>query len=365
MDPSDAEEEEEEDIELEKSTLTDEDLTEEENEETVKSKPSRRSSRPTAEQGSKPKRRRIVVTSESEGSGDEFKPEQAGGSSEEDEVVNNTSEEDEESEPETEPDSPVKPVKRKRPAEKPASAKPKPKTPTLPEPAKRAPLSSTITADTKSRLSAFSAPESFDSKANDSGAGGGGGATVWDHEKLDWLQDGRRKDAKRRRQSEEDYGPTTLYVPEDFLNKTTPGMRRWWQLKSEMFDTVLFYKVGKFYELYHMDSVIGVNQLGLTFMKGAWAHSGFPEIGFGRFSDGLVQKGYKGTQTYSVLDGANTSSASRRRQRWRVQGAAGPMGSALGPVPGRPTLLPAPHPVVTLHPRTGALREGKPFSRNP
>lgn len=232
-------------LQLDKSTLTDEDLTEEEDEETVKSKPSRRSSRATAEQGSKSKRRRIVVASDSEGSGDEFKPEQAGCSSEEDEeeVVNSMSEEDVESECEAEPDSPVKPVKRKRPIEKPSSAKPKPKTPTLPETAKRAPLSSTITADTKSRLSAFSAPESFDSQANGSSAGGQGGATVWDHEKLDWLQEGRRKDAKRRRQSEEDYDPTTLYVPEDFLNKTTPGMRRWWQLKSETFDAVLFFKV--------------------------------------------------------------------------------------------------------------------------
>uniref|UniRef100_A0A4W5M4D8 DNA mismatch repair protein MutS-like N-terminal domain-containing protein n=1 Tax=Hucho hucho TaxID=62062 RepID=A0A4W5M4D8_9TELE len=45
-----------------------------------------------------------------------------------------------------------------------------------------------------------------------------------------------------------------------------------------MFDAVLFYKVGKFYELYHMDAVIGVNQLGLTFMKVAWAHSGGPHL---------------------------------------------------------------------------------------
>lgn len=150
---------------------------------------------------------------------------------------------------------------------------------------------------------------------------------------------------------DEDYDPTTLFVPEDFLNRVTPGMRRWWQLKSNMFDTVLFYKVGKFYELYHMDAVVGVNELGLTFMKGTWAHSGFPEIGFGRFSDGLVQKGYKvarveqtetpemmearckalakptkfdrvvrrevcriitrGTQTYSVLDGAPSEAQSK------------------------------------------------------
>lgn len=51
--------------------------------------------------------------------------------------------------------------------------------------------------------------------------------------------------------------------------------------------------MGKFYELYHMDAVIGVRELGLVFMKADYAHCGFPEAGFGRYSDSLVQKGYK------------------------------------------------------------------------
>ncbi|XP_052428101.1 DNA mismatch repair protein Msh6 isoform X2 [Carassius gibelio] len=344
MDPSGDEEEEEEDMEVDKSTLSDADMSEEEVKE--KAKPSRRSSRAAAEKGQKPKRRRIVVASDSDDSGEEFKPDQAGGSSDEEEEEGVSSgAEEEESEPETEPDSPVKPVKRKRPSENPVKSKSKP------DPPKRAPAAvSSVASDTKSRLSAFSAPDNFESQSGNAN-GTDGGPTLWDHEKLEWLQDGKRKDAQRKRQSDENYDPTTLYVPEDFLNRTTPGMRRWWQLKSEMFDTVLFYKVGKFYELYHMDAVIGVNELGLTFMKGTWAHSGFPEIGFGRFSDVLVQKGYKvarveqtetpemmearcktlarptkfdrvvkrevcriitrGTQTYSVLDGAPSETQSK------------------------------------------------------
>lgn len=344
MDPSGDEEEEDEDMEVDKSTLSDADMSEEEVKE--KAKPSRRSSRAAAEKGQKPKRRRIVVASDSDDSGEEFKPDQAGGSSDEEEEEGVSSgAEEEESEPETEPDSPVKPVKRKRPSENPVKSKSKP------DPPKRAPAAvSSVASDTKSRLSAFSAPDNFESQSGNAN-GTDGGPTLWDHEKLEWLQDGKRKDAQRKRQSDENYDPTTLYVPEDFLNRTTPGMRRWWQLKSEMFDTVLFYKVGKFYELYHMDAVIGVNELGLTFMKGTWAHSGFPEIGFGRFSDVLVQKGYKvarveqtetpemmearcktlarptkfdrvvkrevcriitrGTQTYSVLDGAPSETQSK------------------------------------------------------
>ena len=45
------------------------------------------------------------------------------------------------------------------------------------------------------------------------------------------------------------------------------GHRQWWTLKSQYFDTVLFFKVGKFYELYHMDAVLGVKHLSLTYMR--------------------------------------------------------------------------------------------------
>lgn len=71
------------------------------------------------------------------------------------------------------------------------------------------------------------------------------------------------------------------------------GLRQWWDLKQRNFDVMLFFKVGKFYELYHMDAVIAVKELGLTFMKGDYAHCGFPEVAFSRFADALVSKGYK------------------------------------------------------------------------
>ena len=55
-------------------------------------------------------------------------------------------------------------------------------------------------------------------------------------------------------------------------------------------ETVLFFKVGKFYETYHMDAVIAVKELGLTYMRGNYAHSGFPEIAFPKMADQLVLK---------------------------------------------------------------------------
>ena len=51
--------------------------------------------------------------------------------------------------------------------------------------------------------------------------------------------------------------------------------------------------MGKFYELYHQDADVGVANCGLTYMRGAFAHAGFPEMRFDHFASMLVNKGYK------------------------------------------------------------------------
>lgn len=56
-------------------------------------------------------------------------------------------------------------------------------------------------------------------------------------------------------------------------------------------DSIL--QVGKFYELFHQDADVGMQELDLIYMKGDKAHSGFPEISYGKFADILVSKGYR------------------------------------------------------------------------
>ncbi|XP_037810676.1 probable DNA mismatch repair protein Msh6 isoform X1 [Lucilia sericata] len=116
---------------------------------------------------------------------------------------------------------------------------------------------------------------------------------VWPHQKLEFLKADKIKDKQGRRPDHPDYDPSTLYVPPKFLDSLSPGVRQWWVLKSESFDCVLFFKVGKFYELYHMDADVGVNELGFTYMRGEFAHSGFPEISFDKMASVLVERGYK------------------------------------------------------------------------
>ena len=49
--------------------------------------------------------------------------------------------------------------------------------------------------------------------------------------------------------------------------------------------------MGKFYELFHMDADIGMSELDLIYMKGSKAHSGFPEVSYGKYASQLVSKG--------------------------------------------------------------------------
>ncbi|KAF9416391.1 hypothetical protein HW555_006238 [Spodoptera exigua] len=115
----------------------------------------------------------------------------------------------------------------------------------------------------------------------------------WIHCKLEWLKPEKIRDAQKRRPDHPDYDPSTLFVPPEFYKNQTPAHRQWWEMKSSHFDCVLFFKVGKFYELYHMDAAVGVNELGFSYMKGDFAHSGFPESAYGRMASTLVSKGYK------------------------------------------------------------------------
>lgn len=119
---------------------------------------------------------------------------------------------------------------------------------------------------------------------------GGSRSFAWPHLTYPFLLPDRIKDACGHRPGHPDYDPRTLHVPEDFLRKQSPALRQWWILKSQNFDTLLFFKMGKFYELYHMDAVIAVEELKLTYMKGEFAHSGFPEIAFQRMADHLLHR---------------------------------------------------------------------------
>jgi hypothetical protein len=61
--------------------------------------------------------------------------------------------------------------------------------------------------------------------------------------------------------------------PSHFPHLQTPGSQQWWIFKAANMDTVLFFKQGKFYETFHMDTDTCVRELGLIYMKGWFARA--------------------------------------------------------------------------------------------
>ena len=91
------------------------------------------------------------------------------------------------------------------------------------------------------------------------------------HNHLKFLQN--PKDAKGRTRDDPNYDPRTLWINESDWKKVTGkkmthAVKQWWDLKKQYFDTVLLFKTGKFYEMFHMDADIGVNVCGFNYMKG-------------------------------------------------------------------------------------------------
>lgn len=63
-------------------------------------------------------------------------------------------------------------------------------------------------------------------------------------------------------------------------------------MKSENFDKIIFFKLGKFYELFYDDALVTNQYLDLNWM-GNKMHTGFPEKMLDKYGNMLVEMGYK------------------------------------------------------------------------
>ncbi|XP_067118843.1 DNA mismatch repair protein Msh6 [Centruroides vittatus] len=226
------------------------------------------------------KRRRLISEFDDDSEDEEFKPEKGESDSESD---SSGVDENEISDIELQSEE-ISPVKKEKPRNKKRTKSIAKSVPATPTSLNRSPVSS----DTKAKLSMFASSDSPKNRNIENG-----GEKIWPHLKLDWLKSHQRKDIQGRSPSDPDYDPRTLFIPESYKKTLTPALKQWWEMKAHHFDTILFFKVGKFYELYHMDAVVAVNELGILYMRGEFAHAGFPEISYGRYSDMLIRKGYK------------------------------------------------------------------------
>eukprot|EP00850_Spirogloea_muscicola_P003254 SM000013S26423 [mRNA] locus=s13:336904:342893:+ [translate_table: standard] len=115
-------------------------------------------------------------------------------------------------------------------------------------------------------------------------------------QRFDWLQPDKIRDGKGRRASDEEYDWRTVRVPSSLLASMSASQRQYWDTKCQYMDVVLFFKVGKFYELYEIDAEIGHKEMGwkLTVTGvGRCRQVGVPESGIDEAIRKLVGLGYK------------------------------------------------------------------------
>eukprot|EP01117_Protostelium_nocturnum_P016326 TRINITY_DN6438_c0_g1_i1.p1 TRINITY_DN6438_c0_g1~~TRINITY_DN6438_c0_g1_i1.p1 ORF type:complete len:1543 (-),score=515.42 TRINITY_DN6438_c0_g1_i1:107-4735(-) len=81
-----------------------------------------------------------------------------------------------------------------------------------------------------------------------------------------WLEFPR--DAHKRTKEDPNYDPSTLYIPEDAWSKLTASKQQYWKYKKDLYDTILFFQQGAFYNVFETDADILHTKLGFAYTGG-------------------------------------------------------------------------------------------------
>lgn len=113
-----------------------------------------------------------------------------------------------------------------------------------------------------------------------------------DEDRYSWLVD--IHDADGNTPDHPDYDPRTLHIPKDAWEKFSPFEKQYWEIKCKLYDTVVFFKKGKFYELYEDDATIGHQQFDLKLTDRVNMRMvGVPESSLDMWASQFIAKGHK------------------------------------------------------------------------
>ncbi|KAL8814089.1 MAG: hypothetical protein Q9223_006660, partial [Gallowayella weberi] len=91
-----------------------------------------------------------------------------------------------------------------------------------------------------------------------------------------------------------DYDPRTLYIPPLAWTNFSAFEKQYWEIKQKFWDTIVFFKKGKFYELYENDATIGHQLFDLKLTDRVNMRMvGVPEMSLDHWANQFVAKGYK------------------------------------------------------------------------
>ncbi|MCJ1288253.1 DNA mismatch repair protein msh6 [Xylographa opegraphella] len=111
-------------------------------------------------------------------------------------------------------------------------------------------------------------------------------------QRYSWLAN--LADADRNRPDHPNYDPRTVYIPPLAWTNFSPFEKQYWEIKQNLWDTIVFFKKGKFYELYENDATIGHQLFDLKLTDRVNMRMvGVPEMSLDHWANQFVAKGYK------------------------------------------------------------------------
>ena len=128
-----------------------------------------------------------------------------------------------------------------------------------------------------------------------------------------WLA--HEQDADRRPTTHPEYDPRTLYIPPLAWAKFSPFEKQYWEIKCKFWDTIVFFKKGKFYELYEKDATVGHQLFDLKLTDRVNMRMvGVPEARLDDWASQFIAKGYK----VARVDQMETALGKEMRERDEV-----------------------------------------------
>jgi DNA mismatch repair protein MSH6 len=130
-----------------------------------------------------------------------------------------------------------------------------------------------------------------------------------------WLA--KLQDLDRNPIGHPDYDPRTIYVPPNAWANFSPFEKQYWEIKQKFWDTVVFFKKGKFYELYENDATIGHQLFDLKLTDRVNMRMvGVPESSLDHWANQFVAKGFK----IARVDQCESALGKEMREREDSQG---------------------------------------------
>ncbi|KAI9789807.1 MAG: DNA mismatch repair protein msh6 [Piccolia ochrophora] len=143
--------------------------------------------------------------------------------------------------------------------------------------------------------------------------------TTEPEQRYPWLA--KITDADRNPPGHPEYDPRTVYIPPFAWSKFSAFEKQYWEIKQKFWDTIVFFKKGKFYELYESDATIGHQLFDLKLTDRVNMRMvGVPESSLDHWANQFVAKGFK----IARVDQSESALGKEMRERGGKKTSSGP-----------------------------------------